>query len=101
MNEHLLIQGLLLDNFSRLFNNKHLNNSYHLFYYGNYDTKNSEDLVEIKSELSRLRTLVAEDYELADDVIEELEESKSRSHDEMINHEEMRKEFNNFSCNRS
>ena len=54
-----------------------------------------EDLVEIKSELSRLRTLVEEDYELVDDVVEEIEESKSRSHDDMVNHEEMRREVYN------
>lgn len=52
-----------------------------------------EDLVEIKSELSRLRAIVEEDYELADDVTEEIEKSKNRSEEEMVSHEEMKQEF--------
>ncbi len=52
-----------------------------------------EDIVSIKEELAHLRTILEEDYELADDVIADIEESKSRSSKQMISHEEMRKEF--------
>lgn len=52
-----------------------------------------EDLVEIKRELKHLKTIVEEDYELADDVAQEIDESKKHSDEEMISHEEMRKEF--------
>lgn len=50
-----------------------------------------EDLVSIKKELKYLRFLVAEEYELNDDVIHDIQKSRKRA--KLISHEEMRKEF--------
>ena len=52
-----------------------------------------EDLVSIKKEIEHLRTIVEEEYELADDVIIDIEESKKRSSHAMVSHKEMKKEF--------
>lgn len=52
-----------------------------------------EDIMGLKQEIAHLRTIIEEDYELKDDVILAIKESKARSSKEMISHEEMRKEF--------
>ena len=52
-----------------------------------------EDIIGVKKELEHIRTILEEDYELAEDVIKDIKESKVRSSKEMISHEEMRKEF--------
>lgn len=51
------------------------------------------DLVNLKKEMEHLRTLIQEDYELSDDVVREIEESRRRPKREFISHEEMKKEF--------
>ncbi|MFP4112340.1 MAG: hypothetical protein ACLFUO_05045 [Candidatus Woesearchaeota archaeon] len=52
-----------------------------------------EDMLGLKKEVKHLRKVIEEDYELADDVIDDIENSKSRDSKEMISHEEMRNEF--------
>ena len=52
-----------------------------------------EEVRGLKEEVEHLRMIVEEDYELADDVVAEIEESKRRSRSEFISHEAMRKEF--------
>ena len=52
-----------------------------------------EDLIDMKREIRQLRTLIQEDYELADDVVEDIEESRKRSKDKFVSHEEMKREF--------
>lgn len=43
--------------------------------------------------MERIKTLIEEDFELADGVVKEIEESRKRPKEEFISHEEMRKEF--------
>ncbi len=52
-----------------------------------------QDLVELKKEMEKMKLLLEEDFELADDVVEEIEESRSRDTNEFISHEKMREEF--------
>ena len=52
-----------------------------------------EDMLDLKKEVKHLRNVIEEEYELADDVVDDIEESKSRDSKQMISHEEMRKEF--------
>ena len=52
-----------------------------------------DDLPDMRKELEHLKTIVEEDYALADDVVRDLEASKTRDPREMIPHETMRTEF--------
>jgi len=52
-----------------------------------------EDLIGIKRELQHLRDIVEENFDLADDVISDIKESRKKLTSQMISHEEMRKEF--------
>ena len=52
-----------------------------------------EDIMGLKKEIEHLKTLVEEDFELANDVVKEIEESRNRSKEDFISHEEMGKEF--------
>ncbi len=52
-----------------------------------------KEILALKNELEKMRLVVEEDFEIADDVIEEIEESRSREEDEFISHEKMREEF--------
>ena len=52
-----------------------------------------EDLNGLKKEIEHMRTLIEEDFELSDDVVKEINESRKRPKEELISHEEMRKEF--------
>ncbi len=51
------------------------------------------DLINLKNEMEHLRTLIQEDYELSDDVVGEIEDSRRRPKHDFISHEEMKKEF--------
>ncbi len=51
------------------------------------------DLVNLKNEMEHLRTLIQEDYELSDDVVGDIVESRRRPKQEFISHEEIKKEF--------
>ena len=55
--------------------------------------KLQEDIIDLKKEIRYLHNIIKEDYKLADDVIADIEESKSRNPKELISNEEMRKEF--------
>lgn len=52
-----------------------------------------EDLVSVKEEISRLRALVQEDFELADDAKADIKASRKRPSTAMVSHDEMRREF--------
>ena len=61
------------------------------------ETKNIRELrkevFELKEEVEHLKMIVEEDYDLADDVVAEIEESKRRPRSAFVSHEAMRKEF--------
>ncbi|HIH37469.1 hypothetical protein J4460_09060 [Candidatus Woesearchaeota archaeon] len=50
-----------------------------------------EDIVGLKREIRSLREIVAEDFELSDNVKKDI--LHSRSQGKLVSHEEMRKEF--------
>lgn len=52
-----------------------------------------EDLMGMKKELTHIRTLLEEEFELVNDVAREIEESRNRPRKQFISHEEMRREF--------
>ncbi len=56
-------------------------------------TQIHKDLIGLKNEMEDLKMLIKEDFELSDEVIKEIEESKKRPKENFISHEEMRKEF--------
>ncbi|MDP1695304.1 MAG: hypothetical protein Q8L29_00120 [archaeon] len=52
-----------------------------------------EKLVRLSREVEQMKHWMAEDFELADDVVLEIELSKKKPKKEFVSHEEMRKEF--------
>ena len=52
-----------------------------------------EELIDLKKQVEEVKSIVEEDFELADDVVAEIEESRKRPEKEFISNEEMRKEF--------
>ncbi len=52
-----------------------------------------EDLVEIKQELTHLREVVDEQYEVSVDVVSDIQASRKRTTASLISQEDMRKEF--------
>lgn len=52
-----------------------------------------KDMIGMKKEMEHLKTLIKEDYELADDVVTEIEESRKRPINEFVSHDDMKKEF--------
>lgn len=52
-----------------------------------------EDLIGLKKEMKHIKILLEENFELSEDVIKEIEESRKRPKEEFISHEEMKKEF--------
>jgi len=52
-----------------------------------------KELMILKSEMENMKAIINEDFELSDDVLEEIEESRNREESEFISNEEMRKEF--------
>lgn len=53
----------------------------------------NENILNLRKEVEHIKTIVEEDFELADDVVKEIEESRKRPGKEFISHEEMKKEF--------
>jgi len=51
------------------------------------------EIIGVRHEVAHLRTLIAEEYELADDLVEDIEASRSRSDDEFVLHDDLRREF--------
>ena len=52
-----------------------------------------EDMIGMKMEMERLKNLIEENFELSDDLVREIEESRKRPKSEFVSHEAMRKEF--------
>ena len=52
-----------------------------------------KELINLKREIEQVKTIVAEDFELADDVLKEFEESRGRAEEEFISDKDMKKEF--------
>lgn len=53
----------------------------------------NENILDLKKEIEEIKEYIHEDFELAEDVIDDIEESRKRPKEELIPHEEMRKEF--------
>lgn len=51
------------------------------------------DILGLKEEIKQMRVFIEEDFEIADDVIKEIEESQKRPEKEFISHKEMGNEF--------
>ena len=52
-----------------------------------------DDLIGLKKDMKQIKTLLEEDWELSNDVIQDVQMSRKRHQKEFISHEEMRKEF--------
>ena len=52
-----------------------------------------KDLVDVKSELKRLSSVIAEDFELSDWAKKELEEARKEPLSSYVDHEKVLKEF--------
>ena len=51
------------------------------------------DIIELKEQVANIQMIIQEDFELADDVIMEIETSRERPEKDFISHEDMKKEF--------
>ena len=52
-----------------------------------------EDIVGIKEELVEIKTILEEELELAEDVREEIGQSRNRPQQEFLSHDKLKKEF--------
>ncbi len=52
-----------------------------------------KELLILKRDMENLKSIVSENFELSDDVLEEIKESQERSEGDFIPNEEMEKEF--------
>lgn len=52
-----------------------------------------KDLTKLKKDVEHIKMIIDEDFELRGDVVRDIEESRRRSKNEFISHEEMKKEF--------
>lgn len=52
-----------------------------------------KDLVKLKKDMEHIKRIIDEDFELNDDVVKDIRESRKRPKNEFISHEEMKKEF--------
>ncbi len=52
-----------------------------------------KEIINLKREMEQVKTIVAEDFELADDVLKDIEESRGRAEEEFVSDEDMKKEF--------
>ena len=52
-----------------------------------------EDITALKKDIEHIKMIVDEDFELADEVVEEIDESRKRPKKEFISNDEMGKEF--------
>ena len=51
------------------------------------------DLAKLKRDMIEIKIIIEEDLPLSKEVIEEIEESRKRTTEEFVSHEEMKKEF--------
>jgi len=47
----------------------------------------------LKQEMGKIKLIVEEDFDLSDDLVEEIEQSRARDEKDFVSHEEMREEF--------
>jgi len=52
-----------------------------------------EDLVKLMKDVESIKEIVREEYDLSNDVVKDIEDSRKRPEKELISHEEMKKEF--------
>lgn len=52
-----------------------------------------DDLIGLKKEMKHIKTMLEEEWEPSEEVIQEIGSSRKRSPKEFISHEAMRKEF--------
>lgn len=52
-----------------------------------------QQLINLKQEVADLKIIIEEEFDVAEDVIKEIEESRKRPIKEFISHEDMKKEF--------
>jgi hypothetical protein len=52
-----------------------------------------EDIVGLKKDVEHIKTLIEEDYAVAEDVVGEIKKSRKRPDSEFVSHEELKKEF--------
>jgi len=52
-----------------------------------------EDIMELKRDLNKVKMIVSEDFELADDVVKEMQESRKRPKKDLISHEKMMNKY--------
>ena len=52
-----------------------------------------EDIQSLKKEVEEMKIVLEEDIEISDDVVNEIEESRSNPKEELISNEDMIKEF--------
>ena len=52
-----------------------------------------KDLMDIKKEMEYIKYILEEDFEISEEVISEVQESRKRLKNEFISNEEMKKEF--------
>jgi len=52
-----------------------------------------KDIVELKEQVANIKMIIGENFELADDVIIDIETSRKRPEKDFISHEDMKKEF--------
>lgn len=53
----------------------------------------NENILKLRDEIASIKRFVEEDFELNDDVVEEVDESRRRNEKEFISQEEMKEEF--------
>ena len=53
----------------------------------------NENILELKKDVEEIKEFIHEDFELADDVIKEIEEAKKTPRSEFIKHEDVAKRF--------
>ena len=52
-----------------------------------------KDLLDLKREVRELKDFIHEDFELAEDVVSDIEDSRKRQRSELISNKEMEEEF--------
>ncbi len=52
-----------------------------------------KDLVEMKKDIKNLKRIVSEDFELSEDLLREIGESRKRPINTFVSNDDMRKEF--------
>jgi len=52
-----------------------------------------EDMIEIKKDLQYIKETIDEDFQVAEDVRQDIQESRKRTKNEFISHQDLKKEF--------